>query len=144
MRFSLTATACLLLSLAADQSAAQAQQVVYSIAGTSSRQIVPVPAPAMGPAVPALGAEPFQNRPVSNTGVNVTAGGNTAQINCANPEDCLAQCSTDNIFQPTSGGNQLTEGNVATLVGEGPWAQLDLLGATQHAVLLVLAILSQL
>lgn len=119
MRFCLTATACLLSSLAAGRTAAQAQQVVYSIAGTSSGQSVPVPAPVAGPAVPAIGAEPFQNRPVSNTAVNVTAGGNTAQINCANPEDCLAQCSTDNIFQPTSGGNQLTESNLATLVGCG-------------------------
>ena len=113
----LTAMACLLMSVAAGQAAAQAQQVVYSIAGTSSGQSVPVPAPAAGPAVPAISGEPFQNRPVSNTAVNVTAGANTAQINCASPEDCLAQCSTDNIFQPTSGGNQLTEGNVATLVG---------------------------
>ena len=117
MRFCVATTACLLLGLAADQTAAQTQQVVYSIAGTSSGQSVPVPAPAAGLAVPAIGAAPFQNRPVSNTAVNVTAAGNTAEINCASPEDCLAQCSTDNIFQPTSGGNQLTESNLATLVG---------------------------
>ncbi len=66
----------------------------------------------------AIGSSPFREGSTADTVTSASPAtqGASAQINCADPADCAAQCSTQNLYQATAGGNTLTDANIQQLV----------------------------